>query len=809
MPQSLGIHDWAAMARIRDAMFREQRRFVESRAWKKALICSRRAGKSQAAALSLIRGAVGHPGSVSRYLGLTRQTAKDIMWEPLKEWIDRLEIPGVVPNESELSMRFRSGSSFRIFGMDASVKEAKKALGGKFKQVHIDEAASFRIDLKGLVKTFIEPATMDPCPCGCGESGSILLEGTPDPDEARGFFFEVTMGKEPGWELHSWSTAQNPHMREQYLRKMADLQAKDPHYLESDEGRCMYLGQWPVNATGVVYRFDRDRNLVDTAPRITSRVISIDIGWNDASAIVEAGWAEGDRDLYLLHAEKSPAMLLDELAARARVVEANRPGVYTRWVVDGANKTAVMELRRRYGLPLEASEKQEKNHWIRMMNTDLVRGRVRVVRGACSDLVTEWTGCDEEGREVKDATPLVWDKRAQQARPPRMVEDPRCKNDCFVAGTMIETEHGPRAVETLRSGDLVWTRDGLRPVGVSMETRTAQIWEMETESGRVLRGTKTHPILANNEWTPLAELTLGSMLCGWRGRNLRAPESSDHPNESSSTARGSADTLRQRTAPSASTSSASVDAVCIALFGSTLTAPSLSASTFTTRTVTPSTTTSATLNCATDESICPSTLVRQVEPTCHGALLASHAKPLVCGTAAKRDERGIVSTDARHGLAAPCTNVSVSCAAGAFSRRSLERRCAAGSATPSDDVTPAWMMSCVPASGAAWTTEPADSSVVATAPDRVRRVTATNESAPVFNLSVRGTPEYFANGILVHNCSDAALYAFRYARNFLEEPEETVRPKTSEEQLAEFFEGRRERLRGAVELDEDDMQVWG
>lgn len=79
----------------------------------------------------------------------------------------------------------------------------------------------------------------------------------------------------------------------------------------------------------------------------------------------------------------------------------------------------------------------------------------------------------------------------------------------------------------------------------------------------------------------------------------------------------------------------------------------------------------------------------------------------------------------------------------------------------------------------------------------------------MFNLSVRGTPEYFANGILVHNCSDAALYAFRYARNFLEEPEETVRPKTSEEQLQEFFADRRERLRGGVELDEDDMQVWG
>ncbi|KIT16841.1 Hint domain-containing protein [Jannaschia aquimarina] len=36
---------------------------------------------------------------------------------------------------------------------------------------------------------------------------------------------------------------------------------------------------------------------------------------------------------------------------------------------------------------------------------------------------------------------------------------------CFVAGTRIATPHGPRAVETLREGDLVLTRDaGLRPI---------------------------------------------------------------------------------------------------------------------------------------------------------------------------------------------------------------------------------------------------------------------------------------------------------------------------------------------------------
>lgn len=41
-------------------------------------------------------------------------------------------------------------------------------------------------------------------------------------------------------------------------------------------------------------------------------------------------------------------------------------------------------------------------------------------------------------------------------------------------------------------------------------------------------------------------------------------------------------------------------------------------------------------------------------------------------------------------------------------------------------------------------------------------VSETGLSEPVFNLAVAGVPEYFANGVLVHNC-DAAIYARRKA----------------------------------------------
>jgi hypothetical protein len=33
------------------------------------------------------------------------------------------------------------------------------------------------------------------------------------------------------------------------------------------------------------------------------------------------------------------------------------------------------------------------------------------------------------------------------------------------------------------------------------------------------------------------------------------------------------------------------------------------------------------------------------------------------------------------------------------------------------------------------------------------------EPVPVFDLTVDGPPEFFANGILVHNCNDSLRYA--------------------------------------------------
>ncbi len=43
----------------------------------------------------------------------------------------------------------------------------------------------------------------------------------------------------------------------------------------------------------------------------------------------------------------------------------------------------------------------------------------------------------------------------------------------------------------------------------------------------------------------------------------------------------------------------------------------------------------------------------------------------------------------------------------------------------------------------------------------VLSVTAVTTKVPVYNLAVDGEPEFYANGVLVHNC-DALRYAVMY-----------------------------------------------
>jgi hypothetical protein len=99
---------------------------------------------------------------------------------------------------------------------------------------------------------------------------------------------------------------------------------------------------------------------------------------------------------------------------------------------------------------------------------------------------------------------------------------------CFTAGTPIETENGPQAIETIRPGDLVWCRDDddpsaplqLKPVEQVFE-RWARVLEVNLPEGVSIGTTEEHPFwVVGKGWVRAGDLVPGDHLLGQDGQEV-------------------------------------------------------------------------------------------------------------------------------------------------------------------------------------------------------------------------------------------------------------------------------------------------
>jgi hypothetical protein len=394
-----------------------QTAFIDDPSRLKAALCTRRAGKSYAAGLMLLREAYKHPGVSCLYVALTRASAKRILWKDVLKEIDREQGLQCRFNETELSCTLPNGSIIYLLGMDADEKEKDKALGQKFKIVVVDEAASYNIDLNEMVYGILKPATAD-------YGGTIAMIGTPG-NMKRGLFYDLTAGQDPsepgrwdkmGWSCHRWTAFENPRMAEKWKAEIEDLKLANPNIEQTPLFQQHYLGKWVVDDSKLVYRFDTSRNVFDELPPLKGNnrwhyVLGIDLGFNDPTAWVVCAYRDGDRTLYVLGADKKQGCDITEVADRTHKLMSRFQ--FDSIVIDNANKQAVEEIRRRHDIPLTPAQKQGKADFIEIMNGDLISGYVKLHRKAASPLIEELQG-------------LVWDERSL----PRREEHPASPNHC-------------------------------------------------------------------------------------------------------------------------------------------------------------------------------------------------------------------------------------------------------------------------------------------------------------------------------------------------------------------------------------------
>lgn len=185
----------------------------------------------------------------------------------------------------------------------------------------------------------------------------------------------------------------NPSLdADEYLASLAELDSTTRAQLEK--------GVWIRDTEGLVYRFEDSRNALDTVPTCSRKLLGIDFGVKDATAFVILGWRDNDPNVYVLRAWKKTGMIPSEAAAEVKELEREHRFIRIVGDVGGLGKAFAEEMRRRHQLPVEPAEKQNKRGYIALLNGDLERGRVKLLRGACEPLATEW--CElpwDEGRE--------------------------------------------------------------------------------------------------------------------------------------------------------------------------------------------------------------------------------------------------------------------------------------------------------------------------------------------------------------------------------------------------------------------------
>jgi len=397
------------------ALLPEQQALILDPALLKASFCTRRAGKSFGIGMYLMFVALAYPGSSSLYLGLTKATALSIMNKDILDVINRRHKIGAgwrgSGKQGANFWKLPNGSLIYMRGADANSYEIQKVIGQKYRLAVLDEASKYRHNVRDMVYGSLLPAMGD-------DLGTILLSGTPS-NITTGLFFDVTRPeldqREPGWEVHTWRWEDNTFAYDNLRARHDKLLADNPLYSATPLYKQEWLGKWVVDLDALVYKAREDFNTIDVLPRPLSEytfVLGVDTGFKDATAFVVGAYSEHDPVLYLVEASKETGLIYSKVAQRILALQAKYSNL-VRIVVDAPLQGAE-EMRQRYQIPIEATEKSGKKSVIDHFNSDLLTGRIKVLPDAMG-IFEEWGA-------------LIWDDKAARAVPQRWVEDGRFPN---------------------------------------------------------------------------------------------------------------------------------------------------------------------------------------------------------------------------------------------------------------------------------------------------------------------------------------------------------------------------------------------
>lgn len=371
-------------------LFDKQIAFVEDPNRTKALLTSRRAGKTTVLGYCLLDAILRNPGMNVPFISFTRESGKLIIVPIISELCEKLGITYKVHQAlGDISFP-ATKNKILVRGLDNSA-QTNKLRGNKFPFVAIDECQNLGADLKEFIEEVIEPCLLD-------TGGTVVLAGTPGEVQA-GPFYEITTGRIPGWSIHEWTLLDNPYLLKDNPHfsnahdVLEDVKKKKGWTDETPSFIREYLGKWTqeydykVFQLGVNNIIDLSKNSQSINDEFNTKDweygLGVDLGYDSDSAYLVVKFS---RDLGVV-------LVVDEYSQKAmtngdhfkKILELEeRHGNFSFVVGDsgGYGKSVVESLRREYGVNILSAEKTNKTAAIQDVN-DLFKSNRLFVDRAC------------------------------------------------------------------------------------------------------------------------------------------------------------------------------------------------------------------------------------------------------------------------------------------------------------------------------------------------------------------------------------------------------------------------------------------
>lgn len=358
----------------RNLVFTEQDKFVKDPSQFVAALCTRRAGKSTGLGRKFKKTMDQYPGCLTRYIALTRDSAKDIMWGALQD-LNENEGWGCNFIESSLTMISPNKSRLRLYGADMK-NFIRRLRGAKTAANAIDEAQEFNEEtLVDLVDNILTPTLAD------YRDSWLGITGTPGP-VPRGMFYDISHENKYGYSVHKWSIYDNPYMPDSRA-----FVAKEKARKGWDDNNPTYMrewqGLWVLDLESLLIRYDADTSHFDSLPtQKYTYIMGIDLGFNDADAIAVLAWSGSDPTTYLIEERIETKQGLTELVQQINSLRDKYD--ISKLVIDegGLGKKLAEELRRRHHIPVQPADKARKMENVAFLNDALRNGKFKAKRGS-------------------------------------------------------------------------------------------------------------------------------------------------------------------------------------------------------------------------------------------------------------------------------------------------------------------------------------------------------------------------------------------------------------------------------------------